>query len=142
MEDIFPAVNLIRQFEGCRLSAYYDIVGRLTIGWGTTHDVTPEMQISQQEADQMLRLDCETLELKIKNLVKVEISNNALCALISFCYNLGLGSFLHSTLLTKLNADAPKEECAAEILKWDHAAGAVVPGLTRRRQAEAALFLS
>lgn len=142
MESLFPAFDLIRKFEGCKLTAYRDMVGRLTIGWGTAHDVIPGMTITQEEADQMLMEDCRELGAKIQSALKVEISNNAFCALISFSYNLGFGSFFHSTLLAKINSSSSQDECVAEFLRWNHAGGHVIEGLSRRRQAEAELFAS
>jgi lysozyme len=142
MENLFPALTLIRKFEGCKLNAYQDIVGVWTIGWGTTHGVTSGMQITQQEADQMLLEDCSKLSSSIRALAKTMLTDNQLCALISFTYNLGLGSFAHSTLMQKINSGSPKDDCAAEFLKWNHAGGKVVDGLTARRRAESELFLA
>ncbi len=116
------------------------MVGVLTIGWGTTHGVMPGMEITQEQADQFLFTDCSELALKIGSLINVEISNNAFCALISFTYNLGLGSFFHSTLLTLINSGISPDVCALEFSKWNHAGGKVVDGLTNRRMAEAELF--
>lgn len=61
-------------------------------------------------------------------------------ALVDFAFNLGIGALAGSTLLKKLNA-GDIEGAADEFLKWDHAGGKVLAGLTKRRQGERALFL-
>jgi len=61
-------------------------------------------------------------------------------ALISFCYNCGLGNYRISTLKKRVDAE-DWEGAATEIVKWNKAAGRVLPGLTRRRQAEAVFLL-
>jgi|HubBroStandDraft_1064217.scaffolds.fasta_scaffold98284_3 lysozyme len=142
MENLMPALNLIRRFEGCKLSAYQDICDVWTIGWGTAHGVTEGMQITQEQADQMLLDDCQKLSAKIRSIITAQLSDNQLCALISFAYNLGIAGLFQSTLRTEINAGAPREQLEVEFLKWNHAGGQVVAGLTTRRQAEADLFLS
>lgn len=139
-------LNLIEQFEGCKLAPYLDVVGIPTIGIGTTHypDGTPvtmkDPAISKAEAYAFLKShlqqDCNSVEQK----VKVALNDNQFAALVSFVYNLGAGAFGSSTLLKRLNA-GEIQKAADEILKWDHAKGVAVAGLTRRRQAERALFL-
>jgi len=67
------------------------------------------------------------------------LTQNQLDALTSFVFNLGEGNFASSTLLKKSNAQdwaGAREEFA----RWNHAAGKEMPGLTRRRAEEAALF--
>jgi lysozyme len=58
---------------------------------------------------------------------------------VDFCFNAGRGALLGSTLLRKVNAE-DFEGAAAQFGLWVHAGGEVVPGLVRRRTAEAALF--
>jgi lysozyme len=62
-----------------------------------------------------------------------------LAALISFAYNCGLGNYRISTLRKRVIA-SDWDGAATEILKWNKAAGRVLPGLTRRRQAESMLL--
>jgi GH24 family phage-related lysozyme (muramidase) len=73
--------------------------------------------------------------------VKVSVTQNQFDALVDFVFNLGQGKFAGSTLLRGLNA-GDFSGAAAEFVKWDHAGGQVVPGLLRRRLAEAQLFQS
>lgn len=140
--DLGPAIDLIKEFEGCVLSAYRDAVGVWTIGYGTTKGVKPGMRISKAQAEKLLMDDIHRERIPaINKCVKVPISNNELCALISFTYNVGNGALAKSTLVRKLNAGRPRREVADEFLKWVRAGGRVLRGLVRRRKAERELFL-
>lgn len=134
-------IKLIKAFEGCKLKAYRDIVGVLTIGYGHTGaDVFEGQVITQEEAERLLRDDLEAFEVGVARLVKVSLTENQFAALVSFAYNLGLRALGGSTLLKLLNKGDP-EGAALEFTKWSHAGGRVVAGLVRRREAEKALFL-
>jgi lysozyme len=76
----------------------------------------------------------------VDDLVKVEITQSMFDALVSFTYNVGLGSLRRSTLLRKLN-EGNIQAAADQLLRWNRARGRVLPGLTRRRVAERELFL-
>jgi lysozyme len=141
MNDLAPALSLIKKFEGCVLHAYQDSVGVWTIGWGHTAGVHKGQVITQAEADALLFQEVVRCHEQVKTLVHVPCSNNEFCALTSFAYNLGIGALKKSSLLRRLNAGEIKEEVSFEFLKWDHANGKVLLGLTRRRKAERALFL-
>lgn len=132
---------IIKEFEGCKLVAYQDIVGVWTIGYGETLNVHQGMVITQAQADQMVETRYDWFESKVQALLKVEVTENELGALTSFAYNLGVGSLANSTLLRLLNADTPHSVVAEQFAQWNKAGGQPVAGLTRRRAAEAALFL-
>lgn len=135
-------LSLIKSFEGCKLKAYRDIVGILTIGYGHTGaDVHSGMEISQEEADSILKKDLERFEGAVDGAANESISDNQFAALVAFAFNVGAGAFNSSTLLRKVNA-GDYSGAAEEFLRWDKAGGKVVAGLTRRRQAERSLFLS
>lgn len=145
-------LNFIKNFEGERLKSYRDTGNIWTIGFGSTyhHDAKRKIQegdiIDKETALRWLRLDAGKFATGVKKLVKVPINQNQLDSLTSFSYNLGLGALQTSTLLRKLNAGAPKDEVAEEFLRWNkgrNTAGVlvVIPGLTRRREAEKELFL-
>lgn len=145
--DLKPALAMIKEFEGLYLKAYLDPVGIPTIGWGTIkypdgRKVKMGEQISVEQAEDYLIHEVMGFVKSVTALVKRDISNNAFCALVSFCYNLGAGSLGKSTLLKKLNAGAPMPEVAAEFGKWINAGGKPLKGLIRRREAERKLFLS
>jgi lysozyme len=137
------AIDLVKHFEGLRLKAYKDIVGVLTIGYGhvntTPPHVTDGMVITESEAEQFLANDLDHVIQCLCNFVTVPLNSDQTSALASFCFNLGLGAFKSSTLLKKLNS-SDYDSAAKEILRWDKAGGKVLPGLTKRRQAEYVLF--
>ena len=136
---------LIKAFEGVRLKAYPDPAtggDPWTIGVGHTgSEVTPEVEITEEQADAYLRADIETAEKCINQCVTGNLTQDQFDALCSFVFNLGCGNFRKSTLLKKINEE---DDVAAsrEFLKWDRAAGKVMAGLTRRRTAEMELFLT
>jgi GH24 family phage-related lysozyme (muramidase) len=134
-------INLIKEFEGCKLTAYKCPAGVWTIGIGTTKGVKAGQVITESQALDLLAKDLSTFEAAVTKLVKVEIRQPMFDALVSFAYNLGAGALGSSTLLKKLNARDYKG-AADEFLKWDKAGGRQLAGLTRRRQAERKLFLT
>ena len=139
-------INLIKQFEGCRLTAYQDSVGVWTIGYGWTQSVDGNpvakgMVITQQKADDLLKQGVVQYENGVNSLVKVQLNQNQLDALVDFAYNLGVNALKGSTLLKKLNT-GDYAGAANEFTKWNKAGGKELAGLTRRREAEKSLFLS
>lgn len=135
-------LSLLKSFEGCRLKAYKDIVGVLTIGYGHTGpDVNLGLIWTQDQADQHLAQDLDKFVQGVEDLLEDDVTENQLAALVCFAYNVGLGNLGKSHLLSKLNA-GDVQGAANEFLRWNRAGGQVVAGLTRRRQAEKALFLS
>lgn len=93
-----------------------------------------------EECYELLYKDLTKFERGVDRYVTVQLTQNQFDALVSFAYNLGLGTFQRSTLRKKLNR-GDYEGAANELLKYNKAAGKVLRGLTRRRQAERALFL-
>lgn len=139
-------ISLIKQFEGLRLTAYQDSVGVWTIGYGWTQPVDgkpirPGMTIKEETAERLLRTGLVGYESDVSKLVKVKLTQGQFDALVSFAYNLGARALSTSTLLQKLNA-GDYAGAADEFPRWNKAGGKVLAGLTRRREAERALFLS
>ena len=133
---------LLKEFEGCKLKAYRDIVGILTIGYGHTgKDVNDGQVLTQEEADALLVKDLEKLQNNIRPHIKVLLTDNQFSALVVFSYNVGYIAFSGSTLLSKLNNN-DFNGAAEQFVRWNRAGGKAVPGLTRRREAEKNLFLS
>jgi len=132
---------LIKSFEGLRLQAYQDAVGIWTIGYGTTRGVQPNMRISEAQAEQFLQEDLARFEKAIHEAVTVPVNDNQFSALVSFTYNVGSGALRSSTLLRLLNARTDLRKVSDEFPRWNRAGGQILAGLTRRRQAERALFL-
>lgn len=133
-------LDFVEFSEGCELTAYRDPVGVLTIGYGHTgYDVYDGQTITLNDAEELLRRDIRFAEIGVKALVKVQLSQRQYDALVDFTFNLGIGALRSSTLLTKLNS-GDYDGASEEFKRWDHAGGKVLPGLTKRRLAEAALF--
>ncbi|HFQ7875731.1 TPA: lysozyme [Enterobacter hormaechei] len=146
MQTSEKGIALIKQFEGCKLTAYQDSVGIWTIGYGWTQPVDGKpiragMTIKQETAERLLKTGLVSYEIDVSRLVKVSLTQGQFDALVSFTYNLGARSLSTSTLLRKLNA-GDYAGAADEFLRWNKAGGKVLNGLTRRREAERALFLS
>jgi GH24 family phage-related lysozyme (muramidase) len=131
-------INLIIQFEGCRLTAYQDSVKVWTIGYGHTAGVTQGMHITQAEAEAFLRQDLTKFEGYVNNNVYVPVTaslnQNQFDALVSFAYNCGQEN------LKKLCKNRTLEQIAAAIPKYNKAGGVELTGLIRRRAAEQALY--
>ena len=138
-------LDLIKEFEGLELEAYQDIVGIWTIGYGHTSmagppEVVPGMEITRDEAEEILRSDLRPFERAIEDAVKVAVTQNMFDALCSITFNIGPNAMRNSTFIRKLN-EGDYEGCADAMLMWNKAGGQVVAGLKRRREAERALFL-
>ena len=137
---------LIKRFEGLELESYQDIAGVWTIGYGHTGpDVGPNMRITEREAEELLRQDLVPRENAVSRLVSATLNRNEFDARVSFVYNVGVDAFRRSTPLRRLNRG--DRLGAANALTWWNKAtiGGIlreVMGLTRRRAAERALFLT
>jgi len=131
--------EILKYFEGCKLTAYQDSVGVWTIGYGHTKGVYDGMTITQDQAEQMLLSELEEYEGYIENMVTVPLTQNQFDALVVWIYNLGPTNFRNSTLLKELNA-GNYNAAGQEITRWNKAGGKVLAGLVKRREAEAQLF--
>lgn len=132
-------LQLTESFEGCKLTAYQDQVGRWTIGYGHTAGVNPGDTCTQDQAEAMLAADIAWAATFVNHVVKIELTQGQFDALVDFTFNLGSGSLQHSTLLSLVNQN-DLTDAVLEFEKWDHAGGKAVAGLLRRRQAEAQEF--
>ncbi len=131
-------IPLVKQFEGCKLTAYQDIAGVWTIGWGHTGlGVQPGLVWTQEQADQVLDID---LDMRYSQLLQVspvlaERPEGQQAALTDFVYNLGIGTYTRSTLRGAVESGSVPS-IVSQLSLWCHSNGQVVPGLVRRRQAE------
>jgi GH24 family phage-related lysozyme (muramidase) len=145
MKVSINGLNLIKQFEGCRLKAYQDSVGVWTIGYGTTNadrnitgiNISKNTSITQQQADSWLK---DSLDKKYGPKVNKYDSiynwtQNEFDGLISFAYNIGSIDKLCN------NGKRSKREIAEAMLSYNRAGGKVLEGLVRRRRAEHDLFV-
>lgn len=130
-------INLIKQFEGCRLKAYKCPAGVWTIGYGHTSGVKEGQVITQAQADAFLISDMEKFEKNINKFYeKYKWNQNEFDALVSFAFNIGS--------IDQLTANGTRSRAviAEKIINYNKANGKILPGLVRRRQAERKLFLS
>ncbi|MGZ0299589.1 lysozyme [Citrobacter freundii] len=149
MQTSEKGIKNIKDFEGGSLTAYPDPGtggAPWTIGYGWTHPVDgkpikPGMTIKQETADRLLKTGLVSYENDVLKMAKVKLTQGQFDALVSFAYNVGSRALSTSTLLRKLN-DGDVRGAADEFLRWNKAGGKVLNGLTRRREAERALFLS
>lgn len=129
------------------IEPYYDPVGLPTIGYGhllsrvawAPLDQFPAITVSQAEA--LLRSDLMKAAGAVMRMVKVKLNANQIAALIDFVFNAGAGNFEISTIRKVINrgdfASVP-----AQLMRWVYAKGVKLPGLVRRRKAEAALWVA
>jgi lysozyme len=135
-------IALTESFEGCRLIAYQDSKGVWTIGYGHTGGiVVPGLTCTQAQAELWLSLDIAWAEKEVNRVVKTPLTQNEFDSLVDFVFNCGSGNFEHSTMLKLLNHN-DHVLAAAEFQKWDKCGGVELPGLLRRRRAEAAAFIA
>ena len=137
---------LIKRFEGFRAAAYRDATGVWTIGYGHTSmagepRVTSRTVISRNEATIILARDINTFAEGVVKALKVKVNDNQFSALVSFAYNVGLGNFQKSSVLATVNAQ-DFVAVGHRLSLWNKAGGKVLPGLVKRRAAEAELFAS
>ena len=139
-------IDFVKSFEGLSLKCYDDSVGKSTIGYGHLIKSNERFDscIDEGEAEEILTRDLSFAEAAVNMLVLVPLAQNQFDALVSFTFNLGKNNLKRSTLLLKINCSDYKG-AAEEFVRWNK--GAVggeyvpIPGLTRRRLAEKAMFL-
>ena len=157
MKTSEAGVNLIKHFEGIRLKPYRCPALLWTVGVGHVlyprqHHLTLEERMhfqlapahnrtfTQEEVNDLLRNDLRRFERGVERLCGTNISQCQFDALVSFAFNLGLGTLQRSTLRRKhLRGDYAG--AASEFLKFVRAGGRILPGLQRRRIAERLLYV-
>ena len=131
-------INLIKQFEGVRLTAYKCPAGVYTIGYGHTRGVKRGMKITEEEASAFLAADLRNSEKAVERYDSIYHWNqNEFDALVSFTFNCGAAN-LRSLLR---NGRRSRTQIAETLPLYRKAGGKVLKGLERRRAAEKALFL-
>ena len=129
-------INLIKQFEGCRLSAYQCAAGVWTIGYGHIAGVKAGQKITQAQAESFLKDDLAKFEQEVMKYDSTyHWSQNQFDALVSFAFNIGN--------IDQLTANGARDikTISQKMLQYNKAAGKTLDGLTKRRKAEQALFL-
>lgn len=129
-------MNLIKEFEGCRLTAYKPVPSEqmYTIGWGH-YGVTAGTTWTQAQADSQLEIDINNKYAPMVDAyTKGKANQNEFDALVSLAYNCG------NVFVSDGWAEFSHAGCAGMIPKYRNAGGQVLQGLVRRRQAELYLF--
>lgn len=129
----------IKEFEGYRSRAYRDAVGVWTCGYGHTRGVTAKTSCTQAQANAWLRQDLAPLEKQLSGIKEID-TQGKLDACLDFCFNLGIGNFLRSTLLKTIKEGMDDKRIQAEFMRWVYAGGRKLDGLAKRRAWEAERF--
>lgn len=129
-------LDKIKEFEGCRLTAYKCPGGVWTIGYGHTRGVTQGDTCTVAEAEAMLGTDLVTYESYVNSL-SVCKTQGQFDALVDFAFNCGCDALGSSTLLKRIQAQADDDEIEAQFMRWVYSGGKKLSGLVRRREWEA-----
>ena len=132
-------IELIKKYEGLRLTAYKCPAGVWTIGYGHTKGVKEGQKITNSQAEELLKEDLRVFENGV-NKWNLQINQYQFDALVSFAFNLGLANLGKSTLLKKVQANPQDKTIKDEFLKWVNAGGRKIEGLVRRRNEEAEMY--
>jgi len=112
-------IAFIKRHEALRLKVYLDIAGFKTVGWG--HKLLKSQmhltEITLQQAEQFLIDDVTVCELFINGTVRMPLTQYQFDALVSFCFNLGVGALDRSTLLKQLQV-GKYMEAAKQFIRW------------------------
>jgi lysozyme len=155
MEFSKNGVVLLKELEGCKEYLYYDSGGLATIGIGhlltyeelstgiikiNVHFINHDLHgLTKEQCEELLVQDLRKFIEAVDSYVKVPLSQNQFDALVCFVYNIGVGAFINSTLLRKLNRKL-YIEVPTELKRWNKAKGKPVQGLTNRRNKEISLW--
>jgi lysozyme len=136
---------LIKRFEGFSATPYLCPAGWWTIGWGAIRGLDGQSvtaaspPVTEEEAEALLRRDVAVAERAVLRLITVPLSDGRYDAVASFAFNLGGGALQRSTLRRKVNRQE-HDDVPNEFRKWIWGGGRKLPGLIRRREAEAMLY--
>jgi len=141
MKTSQQGLKLIERFEGLSLTPYQDCVGLWTIGIGHLIGKTllDNRTLTVNECYALLASDVKKFELGVARYITAKLTQNQFDALVSFAFNLGLGTLQRSSLRQKLNR-GDIQGCLQTWAKYNKAGGKVVKGLDLRRKAEIELF--
>ncbi len=137
-------LNLIKGYEGLRMSAHYAPCEQWTVGYGHVSTARHGMSVTEGDAERLLKDDVMPIEQLISDTVRAPLNQNEHDALVSLVFNIGEDNWKRSTVLRKLNAgDKIGAATAIELWTKAHVNNELVAldGLVRRRAAEKSLFL-
>jgi len=138
-------INLIKHYEGFYSKPYRCPAGLWTIGYGHVINDGRNLPIDcnrvflKDEIDALLIADLKRFERGVTLYCPVQLTQNQYDALISFSFNLGLGTLQRSTVRQKINRGDFKGAVKV-ILQYNKSSGKVLKGLILRRQDEAKLL--
>ena len=142
MKTSVAARRLIEEFEGFRATPYRCPAGVPSIGFGHAIKKGEKFtRLTLREGEALLVKDLEPVESAIDWLVTAPLAQNQYDALASLVYNIGSKQFGESTLLTLLNAE-DYAQAAGQFARWVKSGEKTLPGLVKRRAAEAKLFVT
>lgn len=146
-------IELLHKFEGLKLEAYECQASlRLpaekkfwTIGYGNTRYEDGSLvkkgdTITKKRAQDLFTNIANDFAKKVSKKLTKFLNENQFSALVSFAYNVGISAFSKSTLLKLVNEDPTNPEIRNQFMRWNKVNNQIIPGLTRRRQAEAELY--
>ena len=137
-------LNLIKGYEGLRMTAHYAPSEQWTVGYGHVSSARHGMSVTEGDAERLLKDDVQPIEQLIGDTVRAPLNQNEHDALVSLIFNIGEDNWKRSTALRKLNA-GDKIGAANAIELWTKAYVnnelVSLDGLVRRRAAEKSLFL-
>ncbi|MEY3197354.1 MAG: hypothetical protein RLZZ59_725 [Pseudomonadota bacterium] len=135
-------INFIKAFENFSPVPYFCPAGLRTIGYGHVIRGDENYQIvSEFDAEEILRKDLYIAEMAVARNIVTPLESNQFDALVSFVFNLGAASLQRSSLRQKINYGSDDDEIYTEFMKWVYCQGRKLPGLIRRREAEANMYL-
>jgi lysozyme len=141
MKTSGKGIALITHYEGLRLDKYKCPGGVWTIGYGHTEAAEKLNKITKEKAVELLRFDLSKFEKQVEKALP-NIEQHQFDAVVSFCFNVGFGAFIKSTLFKRIKNVEGRSAIDIEFRKWNKVGGQVLDGLTKRRTAESYLFLT
>ena len=137
---------LIKRYGNLTLEASLTPEGQVTVGYDhMSHGIRLGSRITEDEAEQFLLADLAWIEEAVSERVRIELNDNEFSALVSLVFDIGIRQFSESALLNRLNKE--ERARASEAMMWlerpshTEGHGATLPGVSRRRCMEQALFL-
>lgn len=144
MKTSDKGIDFIKSFETLQLKAYKAVPTEqyYTVGYGHYGpDVTPDMQVTESEAERLLAEDLAEAERAVsRSTAGWNLKQCQFDALVSLAFNVGVNAFQNSTLLKLVKQSASEYAIRNEFGRWCHSGGKVLPGLQRRRDAEADMY--
>lgn len=134
-------LRFLMENEGVVLHIYRDAAGLPTIGCGHLIQKGENFTngITHSQALDLLRDDLTRFEDVVNSKVTVDLTQNQYDALVAFSFNVGVGAFMKSTLLKKLNS-GDYDAVPAQLRVWTKAGGKTLAGLVNRREKEIELW--